>query len=536
MARLTPLNYNQQVVNPMQMALQGYQAGFGQMQQLDEVRRQREADEMNRQQFAQQTEMNQLQMDEYRRKTAQAERSQAVLGEFVARFDSENPPSAQEIQMFILENPNYAEPLSSVYNVMSENEQRQSIQSNATMYSLARSGDEEGVRNYLNRTLEAAKNSGDTNTAQAITADLKLLGVPGGLASLAATSAISLATTEGGADALEFLTPEAPEPTTLMKNIDAQLKAEAGAGSIDGQGSDSWNQRKAELYKQEREASATRGQTQIYLNTGSGENGETEQLLGVDEKSGTATVLTGDRLSMFAIPGGEAFAEKLQAAEGQFTTTNQTSQMASSLRIIKDAGFMPEAGSDKPWFDSAIAYAASVNDSRVGKFISGIAGLPAAEAFQDIDALKSSLFTNMVTNSEIPSKALDTEKEAQRFLAQFGGREYRSTITALANYDMVYGSGLFLQESLYSGAIDVETYNAVRKKVDNFAMRNINYTDNSSQQEREELNTALGNAYDGNQFRNQQFRNAYVAEGKVFIEARDEQSGQYRLLPFRGGS
>jgi hypothetical protein len=537
MARLTPLNYNQQVVNPMQMALQGYQAGFGQMQQLDEVRRQREADEMNRQQFAQQTEMNQLQMDEYRRKTAQAERSQAVLGEFVARFDSENPPSAQEIQMFMLENPDYAENLSSVYNAMSEDEQRQSIQSNATMYSLARSGDEEGVRNYLNRTLEAAKNSGDTNTAQAITADLKLLGVPGGLASLAATSAISLATTEGGADALKALTPEAPEPTTLMKNIDARLKAESAAGDIGPPGSDDWNRRKAELFEQEAQAAATRGQNKFYINTSSegGEGDEISQLLDVD-KNGRATVLAGDKLSMFAIPGSEAFAEMFRAAEGQFTTTNQTTQMASALRVIKDAGFIPEAGADKSWFDSGMAYAANLNDSRVGKFISGISGLPAAEAFQNIDALKSSLFTNMVTNSEIPSKALDTEKEAQRFLNQFGGKEYRSTITALANYDMVYGSGLFLQEALSSGAVDVETYNHVRGNVNNFAMQGIAYTDNSSQREREELNTALGNAYESNQFRNQQFGTARVIEGSVYINVMDEPSGKYRLFRLRGGS
>ena len=538
MARLTPLNYNQQVVNPMQMALEGYQAGFGQMQQLDEVRRQREADEMNRQQFAQQTEMNQLQMDEYRRKTAQAERSQAALGEFVARFDSENPPSAQEIQMFSLGNPEYAENLSSLYNAMSEDEQAQSIQNNATMYSLARSGDEEGVRNYLGRTLEAAKNSGDTNTAQAITADLKLLDLPGGLSNIAAMSAVALSATEGGINALNALTPDAPEPTALMKNIDARLKAEAAAGDIGPPGSDTWNRRKAELYAQEAQAAATRGQTKIYLNTsssGNGEDGEIGQLFDVDE-NGRATVLAGNRLSMFAIPGSEVFEEMFRAAEGQFTTTNQTSQMASALRVIKDAGFLPVAGSDKSWFDSSMAYAASVNDSTVGKFISGISGLPAAEAYQDIDALKSSLFTNMVTNSEIPSKALDTEKEAQRFLAQLGGKEYRSTITALANYDMVYGSGLFLQESLSSGAIDVETYNKVRGKIDNFAMQNIAYADNSSQREREELNTALGNAYEGNQFRNQQFGKAYALEGNVFVEVMDEQSGQYRLLPLRGGS
>ena len=537
MARLTPLNYNQQVVNPMQMALEGYQAGFGQMQQLDEVRRQREADEMNRQQFAQQTEMNQLQMDEYRRKTAQAERSQAVLGEFVARFDSENPPSAQEIQMFMMENPDYAESLSDVYNAMSEDEQAQSIQSNATMYSLARSGDEEGVRNYLGHTLEAAKNSGDTNTAQAIIADLKLLDLPNGLSNIAAMSAVALSATESGINALNALTPEDQKPTALMQNIAAYNQAVAEGDT-----------QTARLLRAnlEPQVNATPGFS-LRLNEdgtiesvsfggppGSGEGGETRQVLDVDD--GMATVLANNRLSMFAIPGSEAFEEMFQAAEGQFITTNQTSQMASALRVIKDAGFIPEAGADKSWFDSAMAYAASVNDSRVGKFISGIFGSPAAEAFQDIEALKSSLFTNMVTNSEIPSKALDTEKEAQRFLAQFGGKEYRSTITALANYDMVYGSGLFLQESLYSGAIDVETYNNARTRINNFAMQNIAYTENSSQREREELNTALGDAYDSNQSRNQRFGTAYVLEGSVYINVMDEKSGQYRLLPLRGGS
>ena len=52
-----------QVINPMAAALQGYQAGFGQMQQLDEVRRQREADAMNR-------ELQEMQMAQLRSKQA----------------------------------------------------------------------------------------------------------------------------------------------------------------------------------------------------------------------------------------------------------------------------------------------------------------------------------------------------------------------------------------------------------------------------------------------------------------------------------
>jgi hypothetical protein len=75
MARLTPIDYQMQVINPMSAALQGYQAGFGQMQQLDEVRRQREADAMNR-------ELQEMQMAQLRSKQEEALAAQQLQADF----------------------------------------------------------------------------------------------------------------------------------------------------------------------------------------------------------------------------------------------------------------------------------------------------------------------------------------------------------------------------------------------------------------------------------------------------------------------
>ena len=89
MARLTPIDYQMQVINPMSAALQGYQAGFGQMQQLDQVRRQREADEMAKQRF--EAEMAQTQAA-----TARAQEVQSALGDIWGRMaDGENVTSAR---------------------------------------------------------------------------------------------------------------------------------------------------------------------------------------------------------------------------------------------------------------------------------------------------------------------------------------------------------------------------------------------------------------------------------------------------------
>lgn len=76
MARLTPIDYRMDVLNPMQMAMSGYQAGFGQMQQLDDVRRQREADRMA-------AEVHDMQMGQLEQAQAQAMADQQEMAIFI---------------------------------------------------------------------------------------------------------------------------------------------------------------------------------------------------------------------------------------------------------------------------------------------------------------------------------------------------------------------------------------------------------------------------------------------------------------------
>ncbi len=438
MARLTPLNYNQQVVNPMQMALQGYQAGFGQMQQLDEVRRQREADEMNRQQFAQQTEMNQLQMDEYRRKTAQAERSQAVLGEFVARFDSENPPSAQEIQMFILENPNYAEPLSSVYNAMSEDEQRQSIQSNATMYSLAKSGDEEGVRNYLNRTLEAAKNSGDTNTAQAITADLKLLGLPGGLASLAATSAISLATTEGGADALKALTPEASEPTALMKNIAAYNTA------VEEGDTQTASLLRANLENQPGVSVTVHNAAQTPGSTG----GEEAVVVGEGKvPEGYVRYFVDGKFVDYRV-GGPEFREYVSNQANQARLQDyERGNLADAVITLADKGFLIDEGGVVDAVKTFLAPA-----------LTQIVGGEVATEFANRQGIGTRAVMSFMRDMGVTGRGYDTPAEFQRYFDAINPNNKIAALQSVHAMDLLTGNSNQMQRLLNEGKITPEEY------------------------------------------------------------------------------
>lgn len=80
MARLTPIDYRMDVLNPMQMAMSGYQAGFGQMQQLDDVRRQREADRMA-------AEVHDMQMGQLEQAQAQAMAMQQEQAAFLQGFE-----------------------------------------------------------------------------------------------------------------------------------------------------------------------------------------------------------------------------------------------------------------------------------------------------------------------------------------------------------------------------------------------------------------------------------------------------------------
>ena len=153
MARLTPIDYQMQVMNPMAAALKGYQAGFGQMQQLDEVRRQREADAMNR-------ELQEMQMAQLRSKQEEAQAAQRLQADFYTGL-SDGTMTIAGAREF-LANPLISEGLASTINAYvsdeSDDQIRGRMQDTAYLTMLERS-DPDLFNAEMDRRVEAAFNA-----------------------------------------------------------------------------------------------------------------------------------------------------------------------------------------------------------------------------------------------------------------------------------------------------------------------------------------------------------------------------------------
>ena len=156
MARLTPIDYQMQVMNPMAAALQGYQAGFGQMQQLDEVRRQREADEMAKQRF--EAEMAQTQAA-----TARAQEVQSALGDIWGRMADGENVTVQDLQRVQSRFPEVAEQLQSLTENLTAQERSAKFFDTVELVSLAQNPDL--YRDELNRRIDASESNPEQQRA-----------------------------------------------------------------------------------------------------------------------------------------------------------------------------------------------------------------------------------------------------------------------------------------------------------------------------------------------------------------------------------
>ena len=156
MARLTPIDYQMQVINPMAAALQGYQAGFGQMQQLDEVRRQREADEMEKQRF--EAEMAQTQAA-----TARAQEVQTALGDIWGRMADGENVTVQDLQRVQSRFPEVAEQLQSLTENLTAEEKSDKFFDTIQLVSLAQTPDL--YRAELNQRIEASESNPEQQRA-----------------------------------------------------------------------------------------------------------------------------------------------------------------------------------------------------------------------------------------------------------------------------------------------------------------------------------------------------------------------------------
>jgi len=156
MARLTPIDYQMQVINPMSAALQGYQAGFGQMQQLDEVRRQREADEMAKQRF--EAEMAQTQAA-----TARAQEVQTALGDIWGRMADGENVTVQDLQRVQSRFPEVADQLQSLTENLTAQERSAKFFDTVELVSLAQTP--ELYRAELNQRIEASESNPEQQRA-----------------------------------------------------------------------------------------------------------------------------------------------------------------------------------------------------------------------------------------------------------------------------------------------------------------------------------------------------------------------------------
>ena len=224
MARLTPIDYQMQVINPMAAALQGYQAGFGQMQQLDEVRRQREADEMAKQRF--EAEMAQTQAA-----TARAQEVQTALGDIWGRMADGENVTVQDLQRVQSRFPEVADQLQSLTENLTAQEKSAKFFDTVELVSLAQTP--ELYRAELNQRIEASESNPEQQRAlqaQLQAYDAAEQAQEGGGAAYArmvgGMSALQLADNEQQRELVSqrfFPEPEAPQTMLAKARQDLEL-------------------------------------------------------------------------------------------------------------------------------------------------------------------------------------------------------------------------------------------------------------------------------------------------------------------------
>lgn len=165
MARLTPIDYQMQVMNPMAAALEGYQAGFGQMQQLDEVRRQREADDLQRR--ATELEMSEAQqrMDIVTAEQDRITEGRGLVSAIYEDLNNNEYVSQDRIKNVIARFPTIAGPLQQQLERQTEEENTASFNSYSQAAFLAteaiETGDTSMLENFLDERIAATEDNPD---------------------------------------------------------------------------------------------------------------------------------------------------------------------------------------------------------------------------------------------------------------------------------------------------------------------------------------------------------------------------------------
>jgi hypothetical protein len=163
MVRLTPADYRMQVVSPFERSVQGYQAGFGQMQQLNEVRRQRVADQQTAQMHQADLNLKTAQtaaLEVEQRKLASEEAKALEFANImteIAEAEQKNAPRAVLKNLY-----QRAATLSgdeiflTIAGNMDREERENLLQSSAQNYNFYKNGSPEVIRQRLLQDIDAA--------------------------------------------------------------------------------------------------------------------------------------------------------------------------------------------------------------------------------------------------------------------------------------------------------------------------------------------------------------------------------------------
>ena len=158
--RMFPADYRMDVISPLQTAMAGYQAGFGQFQQLDDVRRQREADRMA-------AELHDAKMAEYERATAAAQAAQLEQAAFYEGF-ADGTHTPESLRRFRMSQNEIIREIAGEQLASLDEDARRSQFDRRAQLAVAFQRDPDAAISMLEQEREAALNAGDQDTVNII--------------------------------------------------------------------------------------------------------------------------------------------------------------------------------------------------------------------------------------------------------------------------------------------------------------------------------------------------------------------------------
>jgi hypothetical protein len=150
---MQPMNYTLDVKNPFEGALQGVQAGFNISNAMD------------------QSQAQQLALQQKQAALDQQKQMQTDLGALAQKQN----PSAQDFAQITTKYPQLAEHFKNTWNMLNSDQQQARLGQATQVYAALQSGKPEIAKDLLTKQVQAAKNSGNEQDAQAANTMLQMV-------------------------------------------------------------------------------------------------------------------------------------------------------------------------------------------------------------------------------------------------------------------------------------------------------------------------------------------------------------------------